>query len=53
MATFSAERKCLYGATNLKSLRVLNDYPEKQRGRPRTLHTDENSIVKGLIREEL
>jgi hypothetical protein len=32
---------------------VLNDDPQKHRGRPRTSHTDENCvIVEGLIRED-
>jgi hypothetical protein len=32
---------------------TLYDYPQKHRGRPRTLHTVENCvIVEGLIRED-
>jgi hypothetical protein len=32
---------------------ALNDDPEKHRGRPRSLHTDENCVVvEGLIRED-
>jgi hypothetical protein len=32
---------------------ALNDDPQKNRGRPRTLHTDETCvIIKSLIRED-
>jgi hypothetical protein len=32
---------------------ALNDDPQKHRGRPRTVHTDENCVtVEGLIRED-
>jgi hypothetical protein len=32
---------------------ALNGDPEKHKGRPRTLHTDENCVIdKGLIRED-
>jgi hypothetical protein len=34
-------------------LTALNDDPQKQRGWPRTTHTDENRvIVEGLLRED-
>jgi hypothetical protein len=51
---FSPEWKCLCGATCKDGRTALNDNPEKQRGRPRTSHTDEGSvIVASLIREGL
>jgi hypothetical protein len=49
----SVERKCLWCSKFRDGRTALSDDPEKQRGRPRTSHTDEYyAIVEGLIRDD-